>query len=163
MRKPVSVAGICKASTGVETTVTSGAGLECVGAACELGYKSVSGHGWQREKEVYQFDLFPGRRIHTTELMDDPLEKDRHTLIKEFSHIYLGVLNDYDLIVSKLFRGTQVDFEDTISLAFAHKKSIDLKKLREHFFEMLSYHPVGEDRVKGNWDVFEKGLKEVDP
>lgn len=121
----------------------------------QLGYKNVRGNGWARDDEPFIFDLFAGNRIHTTELLDNPLERGRHTLIKEFAHIYLGVLNDYDLIVSKLFRGDAVDFEDTLQLMAAHKDSIDFRKLKEHFLEMLNYHTVGEERVKGHWETFE--------
>ena len=127
----------------------------------QLGYKNVSGYGWAREGELFVFDLFPGKRIHATELLDDPIRKGGHVLIKEFSHIYLGVLNDYDLIVSKLFRGEQVDFEDCVHLAQAHKSEVDIKKLKAHFFKLLSYHPVGEERVRGNWESFERRCREV--
>jgi|SRR3989338_3477571 len=124
-----------------------------------LGYQNASGYGWARKGELFVFDLFPGKRIHTTELLESPLEKDRHTLIKEFERIYLGVLNDYDLIVSKLFRGDQVDFEDSLHLVKAHKKELDIAALKKRFFEMLSYHPVGEQRIRGHWDSFERQLR----
>jgi hypothetical protein len=127
----------------------------------QLGYENVSGYGWARKGEPFIFDLFSGNKIFTTELLENPLEKERHTLIKEFSHIYLGALNDYDLIVSKLLRGDGVDFEDTVTLAVAHQQQLNMTKLREHFFEMLSYHSVGEDRVRGHWDTFETRLKEA--
>lgn len=126
-----------------------------------LGYKNVPSYGWARSGEVFVFDLFPGNRIHTTDLLDDPLQEGKHVLIKEFSHIYLGVLNDYDLIVSKLFRGSEVDFQDCAHLIEAHKDEINIEKLKMHFFELLSYHSVGEERVKGHWETFEKRLKEV--
>ncbi|MBZ0305318.1 MAG: hypothetical protein K8I82_04535 [Anaerolineae bacterium] len=127
----------------------------------ELGYENTRGWGWAKKGEAFIFDLFPGKRIHTTDLLDDPLETGHHKLIKEFTYIYLGVLNDYDLIVSKLFRGTSVDFQDTVQLARAHKKELDLRKLEAHFFELLSYHPVGEDRVRGHWDSFVRKLSEA--
>lgn len=124
-----------------------------------LGYKNVRGWGWARLGEPFIFDLFPGNRIHTTELLNSPLEEGRHTLVKELAHVYLGVLNDYDLIVSKLFRGETVDFEDTLQLMTAHKDSVDFGILKNHFFETLKYHPVGEERIKGNWDTFETRLQ----
>ena len=127
----------------------------------QLGYKPIRGWGWGRDNDPFIFDIFPGKRIHTTELLEDPLNAGRHTVIKEFAHIYLGVLNDYDLIVSKLFRGDTVDFEDSVDLAVAHKDKLNLETLKKHFFEMLSYHPVGEDRVCGHWDTFERRLKEA--
>lgn len=125
----------------------------------QLGYKNVRGAGWARTGEPFIFDLFAGNHIHTTELLMSPLEEGRHALIKELAHIYVGVLNDYDLIVSKLFRGDAVDFQDTLQLMTEHESRIDLKALREHFFEMLKYHSVGEDRIKGHWDTFETRWK----
>ena len=61
--------------------------------------------------DLFIFDLFVGKRVHTTELLTSPLEEGNHKLLKEFSHLYIGILNPYDLIASKLFRGTGVDFE----------------------------------------------------
>jgi hypothetical protein len=125
----------------------------------DLGYQSKSGWGWSREGDLYVFDLFRGKHIHTTELSEDPLKKDRHTFVKELAHIYLGILNDYDLIVSKLFRGAQVDFEDCLALFEAHQETIHFEKLKDHFHELLSYHSVREDRVRQHWDTFERRAK----
>jgi hypothetical protein len=129
-----------------------------------LGYKQATGSGWKREGEDFQFDIFRGNRIHTTELLDSPLEKERHSILMEFSHLYIGILNDYDLISSKLMRGTKVDFEDCMRLAEAHRAEIDIEKLIRHFYEMVSYD-VAEDRLKPNIDHYlellrEKGLYE---
>lgn len=99
--------------------------------------------------------------LKRTELLDDPLKKEKHSVVREFSQIYLGVLNDYDLIASKLFRGTTVDFEDSLHLASAHRRTLDRERLKEHFFELLAYHSVGESRVRSNWDSFERRLKEL--
>lgn len=85
-----------------------------------LGYKQVTGSGWKRTGEGFQFDIFRGNCIHTTELLKSPLEEGKHSLLKEFSHLFIGILNDYDLVVSKLMRGTTVDFEDCLSLTEAH-------------------------------------------
>lgn len=81
----------------------------------QLGYESASGWGWTRGDGLI-FDLFRGKTVHTTELLESPLDKENHILIKEFSHIYLGILNYYDIIISKLFRGTTIDIDDCISL-----------------------------------------------
>ena len=125
----------------------------------QLGYELSSGFALQRKQEPYRFDLYPGKRVHTTELIDDPLKKGRHTMIKEFSRVYLGVLNDYDLIVSKLFRGTSVDFDDCLGLIIAHQGLIDIKILEQHFKKMLSFHPVGHERIQGHWDSFKNKLQ----
>ncbi len=124
-----------------------------------LGYKSVSGNGWQRKGEDYQFDLFRGNRIHTTELFESPLGEGRHEPLFELSRLYIGVLNDYDLISSKLMRGDRVDFEDCLKLFEAHLETIDLNRLIEHFRELVSYD-IAVDRLAKNIEIFVEMLKE---
>ena len=80
----------------------------------------------------------------------------------EFSHLYIGILNNYDLISSKLMRGTNVDFEDCLKLAEARREEIDIERLIRHFHELVSYD-VAQDRLRPNIDHFldllrEKGL-----
>ncbi len=123
----------------------------------ELGYKSVTGWGWARG-DGFVFDLFRGKFVHTTELLNSPLEKGNHILIKEFNHIYLGVLNYYDIIISKLFRGTQIDNEDCLALLKSRRKEIDLKSMKERFKKTASYD-VSEDRVNNNLKHFLKLAK----
>ena len=129
-----------------------------------LGYKQATGSGWKRHGEGFQFDIFRGNRIHTTDLQNSPLEEGRHSILMEFSHLYIGILNDYDLISSKLMRGTRVDFEDCLGLAEARREEIDIERLIHHFHEMVSYD-VAEYRLRPNIDHFlellrEKGLYE---
>lgn len=97
-------------------------------------------------------------RIHTTELLESPLNKDNHFLIKEFSRIYLGVLNYYDLIISKLFKGTEIDIEDCLALVKSKRKEIDLNLLEERFRETASFD-VSENRINKNLEYFLKILK----
>ena len=46
----------------------------------DLGYRSTTGTGWQKG-EGFIFDLFVGKTIFTTELLESPLEKGNHFLI----------------------------------------------------------------------------------
>jgi len=129
-----------------------------------LGYNKVTTSGWIKDGEGFQFDIFRGNSIHTTELLASPLEEGRHSILMEFSHLYIGILNDYDLISSKLMRGTNVDFEDCLGLAEARREEIDIERLVQHFHEMVSYD-VAEIRLRPNIDHFvellrEKGLYE---
>ncbi len=124
-----------------------------------LGYKQVTSSGWKRDGENFRFDIFQGNRIHTTELLNSPLEEGKHSILKEFSHLYIGILNDYDLIASKLMRGTTVDFEDCVALTEARREEIDTEKLIKHFHEMISYD-VGEARLKPNINHFLELLRE---
>ncbi len=119
----------------------------------DLGYRQTTGSGWQRKEDIFIFDLFPGKRIHTTELLDTPLKEGNHILLKELSHIYIGVLNDYDLIASKLFRGSTVDFDDCLMLMKSHKDIIDIAHLESHFRELATYD-ISENRVLGYLENF---------
>jgi hypothetical protein len=77
----------------------------------------------------------------------------------DFSHLYIGILNDYDLIASKLMRGTRVDFEDSLNLVEAHLGLLEIEELVRHFCEMVSYD-VAEQRLRPNIDHFLGLLKE---
>ncbi len=123
----------------------------------QLGYKSASGWGWSRD-DGFIFELFRGNSIHTTQLSESPLKEGNHTLVKEFSRIYLGVLNYYDIIISKLFRGTAIDNEDCLALLKAKRSEIDLVKLEKRFRETASYD-VSEEAVIKNWEHFLRLVK----
>ena len=118
----------------------------------DLGYKRVTGSGWSRGSG-FVFDLFPGKKIDTTELIEDPLEEGNHIPIKSFSRIILGVLNDYDLIISKLFRGYPVDGEDCLALMRAKRDEIDIEKLTARYRETASYD-ISDDRLLKHFDSF---------
>ena len=124
-----------------------------------LGYKQTTGSGWMRQGEDFRFDIFSGNRIHTTELQDSPLDEGRNSALVEFSYLYVGILNDYDLIASKLMRGTRVDFDDCVSLAEAHHATLEIQQLVRHFCELIRYD-VGEQRLLPNIDHFLDLLKE---
>lgn len=123
----------------------------------DLGYKSVSGWGWAKD-EKFIFDLFRGKRVHTTELLESPLKEGNHILIKEFSYLYLGVLNYYDLLISKLFRATSLDIEDCIAFFRAKKGELDIQYLKERFKKSASFD-VSEKKVSKNLEYFLKVLK----
>ncbi len=78
----------------------------------------------------------------------------------ELSRIYIGILNDYDLVTSKLMRGTKVDFEDCAMLVKAHIDDFDFGRLTAGFDEILLYNTVGEDRIRQNFDSFMTQMEE---
>jgi len=123
----------------------------------DLGYRSASGAGWARD-DGFTFDLFRGKSVHTTELLESPLDKGNNSPVKEFSHIYLGVLNYYDLLISKIFRGTSVDMDDCMMLMKAKIAEIDVGRLSRRFKETAS-HNVSEDKADNNMEHFIKLLK----
>lgn len=128
-----------------------------IGTLKQLGYKSVSGWGWDKG-DGFIFDLFRGKSVHTTELLESPLIKGNHILIKEFSRIYLGVLNYNDLIISKLFRATSIDIDDCLMLIRSKKDEINFELLKERFQETAAFD-VSEDKVNKNFEHFLRVLK----
>jgi len=86
----------------------------------DLGYQQTTGSGMTRGGK-FIFDLFCGNKIHTTELLETPLRDNGNVFYEEFTFIYLGILNYYDLIISKLFRGAPVDFDDCLMLVKANR------------------------------------------
>ena len=125
-----------------------------------IGYQSVSGSGWRHPKDEFQFDIFRGNNIHTTELVESPLKEGGNKALVMLSRIYIGILNDYDLVASKLMRGTMVDFDDCAILIKAHANDFRFETLIARFDEMLLYNTVGEDRIKQNFDSFLSRMKE---
>jgi len=123
----------------------------------QLGYKAVTGNGWSRD-ETFIFDIFRGKKVHTTDLLESPLDKGNNYVVKEFAHIYLGALNHYDLIISKLFRGTGVDFDDCLALMKSKAGEIDIERLKARFKETASYD-ISEEKVNKNLERFIDMLK----
>ena len=124
----------------------------------QLGYKSVTGSGWARGDD-FIFELFRGERVHTTELLESPLKKGNNIPIKELSHIYLGALNYYDLIISKLFRGNTIDVEDCLALIKIKGPEISIKDLKTRYHKTASFD-VSEEKVNKNLEYFLRILEE---
>jgi hypothetical protein len=123
----------------------------------DLGYKPVTGAGLSRDG-IFIFDLFRGNRVHTTELIEPVLNQGNHTLAKEFSQLYLGVLNYYDILISKLFRASSVDVDDCLLLFKAKRKEIDADKFISRFRATASFD-VSEPSVLKNLEHFLSVLK----
>ncbi len=123
----------------------------------QLGYQSRTGAGWKTPNDPYIFDLYRGKRIHTTELLESPLKQGQHKFIKEWQHLYIGVLNHYDLIISKLFRASSADVEDCLTLYQAKKEEIDFNELERKYKETAKYHEP-ESRMLDNWEHFKRLL-----
>ena len=124
----------------------------------QLGYEQTTGSGWQKPGEVYIFDLYPGQRIHTTQLLESPLKEENHFWIKTLQYISIGVLNHYDLIISKLFRASAVDFEDCLALLKTKAREVDIKKLEGRYKETAGYD-VSEERILKHWEHFKRLLE----
>lgn len=123
----------------------------------KLGYGQTKGSGWAKD-DTFVYDIYCGNKIHTTELLESPLQSGNSFPVKEFSRISLSVLNHYDLITSKLMRGTSVDYDDCAMLAEAKRKEINFEKLESRFKETVSFD-VSEDRILKNFISFKDILR----
>ena len=102
-----------------------------------IGYTEKGG-GWAHPDDpLFLYQLWPGSRVFTTDLLDSPLEKEKHIPIKEWRHIYLGALNLLDLIITKVFRGTSVDMDDCITVFGTG--GVDPEELLDRYVKTASY------------------------
>ncbi|MDP8213087.1 MAG: hypothetical protein P9X22_07370 [Candidatus Zapsychrus exili] len=116
-----------------------------------LGYKEVGVSKWKRKGEIWEFDLYKNNNIFTTELLESPMEGNNHIKLESIGSIYVGILNYYDLIISKLMRGSGVDFDDCRMLIKAKPKEIDINTLKKRWNETIKYD-ISEERIRGHLD-----------
>ncbi len=87
------------------------------------------------------------------------MEKGRNLELQKYSHLYIGILNEYDLIASKLIRGTSVDIDDCTMLVKS-RKNINIKQLRAHYEELIQYQFGTEKQLKTDLDQFLSKLQD---
>ena len=102
-----------------------------------LGYAEKGGGLAHPDDPYFLYQFWVGNRVFTTELLDSPLESGKNISIRKWRHIYLGALNLPDLIITKMFRGTQADISDCVATYAASK--IDPEKLLERYVETARY------------------------
>jgi len=110
----------------------------------KAGYRQETQYGWRRAGEVILFDLYPGKKVYVTELLTSPLDRGGSRKWKAWKKIEVSILNPPDLLISKMFRGTEVDIQD--SLLLLSRGKIDLKKLQERYRETAQYD-ISEAKV----------------
>ena len=123
----------------------------------ELGYKRKTIFGWSRGGTLI-FDLFIGNYVYTTELLNSPLDDGGNSMFFEYTHIYLGILNYYDLLITKIFRSTSVDIQDCLNLIKLKKKEINMGHFEKRYRETASYD-TSEKRDISNLKNFLRVLK----
>ncbi len=124
----------------------------------KAGYKQASDSGWVYPGENVIYDLYKGKRVFTTELLESPLIEGGNKMILQSKRIYLGVLNPIDWIITKMFRGNSGDVQDCMALA-KHER-IGLKKLEKRFRETASFD-VSEDRVLKNLELILNEFRKI--
>ncbi len=122
-----------------------------------IGYEE-KGNGLVHPDDPYfLYQFWFGNRVFTTELLNSPLESGKNIPIKKWRHIYLGALNLQDLIITKMFRGTQVDLDDCVA-AFA-ASDIDPDALLERYAETARYD-LNPEKMIANFIIFAEALVE---
>jgi len=123
-----------------------------------LGYSQITGSGWASNKDYFIFDLFPGNKVYITELLESPLKKGNNISIKAFKKIYVGALNDHDLIITKMFRGSSVDIEDCMAIIHSRGKKFDVERLKSRYEETAQYD-INPERMMQNLDGLLRRLR----
>lgn len=108
-----------------------------------IGFTRIGTIRW-RTQEGLAFDLFYGSNILGTELLPDCLQQSK--LIKSFGNIELYTLSPYDIIISKLARGDERDFNDIRSIL--EKEKINVQKLIERYQKTMEVSTVGQYKQK---------------
>lgn len=104
----------------------------------DAGYSKNGGYGYSHPDKPLIFDLFRGQEIFSTGLLDPIQEKGNHKVIRKFKKITLACINPEDLIISKMFRGHQVDVDDC--MAVLAKMPLDITSLANRYLETASYY-----------------------
>ena len=103
----------------------------------QVGFEKISSIRWIT-REGLIFDVFHGSNILGTDLLSDCLKKSK--FIKAFGNIELYTLSLQDIIISKLARGEDRDFEDI--KAILKKEKIDLKGLVDRYKKTMEVSTV---------------------
>ena len=120
------------------------------------GYSRATQYGWKRESEAILFDLYPGKRVYMTELLNSPLERGRSLEWRAWKKIMVRTLNPLDLMISKMFRGTETDIQDCLLLF--EKEKVSVSEFEARYRETAKYD-VGEAKVLRNLDLLMMRLK----
>lgn len=108
-----------------------------------IGFEKSGNIRWTSQ-EGLRFDLFHGSNIMGTDLLPDHLSLSR--FIRAFGNISLYTLSLEDIIISKLARGDDRDFDD-IKMILDHNK-INLKDLAERYKKTMDNSTVSKARQK---------------
>ena len=122
-----------------------------------LGYKEKGGGLAHPDDPYFLYQFWVGNRVFTTDLLDPPLDPGKNIPIKKWRHIYLGALNLQDLIITKMFRGMQVDVDDCVAV-FAISE-IDPEELLKRYAETAKYD-LNPEKMIQNFNVFAEALLE---
>lgn len=120
------------------------------GFLAKAGYRQVTPFGWKQDAGTTVFDLYPGKKVYVTELLSSPLVRGGSRPWKAWKKIEVSILNPADLIISKMFRGTETDIQDCLLLL--SKEKMDVKELETRYRETARYE-IAESKVLRNLEL----------
>ena len=109
----------------------------------QVGFKKIGSIRWQTQEGLF-FDLFESSNILGTSLLPDSLDKSK--FIKSFGNIQLYAHSLQDIIISKLARGDERDFNDIRAIFESHQ--IILPDLVKRYKETMENSIVSNYRQK---------------
>ncbi|HLC71789.1 MAG TPA: DUF6036 family nucleotidyltransferase [Candidatus Nanoarchaeia archaeon] len=109
----------------------------------QIGFKRMGTIRWLTQEGLV-FDVFYGSNILGTELLPDCLEQSK--FIRSFGLMELYTLSPYDIIISKLARGDERDFNDIRRIL--EKEKIDLRTLILRYQKTMERSTVGQYKQK---------------
>lgn len=121
-----------------------------------LGWRTWDFH-WQRPGGEFIFDVFRGRVVYVTELLDDPLLPGQHVPIGRYGRVELSALNLLDVACTKLVRCTGVDLDDCLEIMRTGQVDPNLLARR---FQEYSLYGLNEGDFKTNLEVFANRMSE---
>ena len=113
----------------------------------KLGYRQATGYGYKHPNRPWLFDLFKGQTVFQTELLDPIHQPGNHRLVRNFKRLHVGCLNPSDLIITKMFRGTSLDVED--SVVMIKSEQLDMGAFATRYKETAEYY-YNPDECKRN-------------
>jgi hypothetical protein len=122
-----------------------------------LGYEEKGGGLAHPDDPNFLYQFWTGNRVFTTDLLDSPLDPGKNIPVKKWRHIYLGALNLQDLIITKIFRGTQLDVDDCAAAFAAYQ--IDPEELLKRYAETAKYD-LNPEKMIQNFIIFAEALLE---
>ena len=140
----LTILGIKPSTLDIDINIDSGKQYNYLCKIFErIGFTRIGTIRWLTQEGLV-FDVFYGSNILGTELLPDCLEKSR--FIKSFGLIELYTLSPYDIIISKLARGDERDFNDIKNIL--EKEKIDLKTLILRYQKTMEVSTVGQYKQK---------------
>ena len=122
-----------------------------------IGYEEKGGGLVHQDDPLFLYQFAVGNNVFGTDLLDPALDPGRNIPIKEGRHIYLGVLNFQDLIITKMSRGMAVDVADCVA-PFAASR-MDPDELWKRYAETARYD-LNPEKMMQNFTVLADALLE---